>query len=753
MTIERLNFGAAAPYDAGTLAVHVARYGVVASLCRGRRVLDVACGQGYGAWLMASRWGAASVVAVDVDGDTIAAARRLFPHPAIAWVEMDGDALDPATLQPPFDLIVTVETLEHLADPQRFLASLGSLRSTDGTIVVSCPNDPWFYGTGRSKNVFHRHTFTFDRFRAVAEASLGPASRYLLGTTIGGFVTLPTDPSRVSGSVAGTSVENLQLAHEHTALLLPPDDTQATTRDAALYWVGVWGPVESPASTVAFATSADAPYRVDTVRPPRGFQGHDRTRLVLVADVRDWAYDNIAQQIGRHLGDVWDVRVVYLADYESATDCLFDVVTNREADVAHFFWREALFDILGGSSPAAIAARHGVDVEAFGARLAVVAFTTSVYDHLYTTPDALASREPFLWLVDAYSVSSEILHGVYARPGLPAPDLVIEDGVDLELFRPPPDGRPQDGGRALVVGWSGNSEWNRTADTDPKGFHTVLLPAIARLRADGVAVDVHLADVAVARRPRDEMPAFYQGIDVLVCSSVAEGTPNPVLEAMACGAAVVSTEVGIVPQVLGHEQRPFMLRERTPDVFAAALRRLAEDRALLRRLAEENVRRIRDWTWAQQMPKWMALFRLAMQRNDWRATQRKRWGWARDRARLDRQSEQLEAVRRHLREHADALRSAEQLARDRWDLMQRLEEAVRDRDRTIAATEAMAVERWDIMQRQAAYAAQLEAALTERDARLDQLHARVAGLEADLRYARSPRGMARTLAGRALGRP
>ncbi|WZB73295.1 glycosyltransferase family 4 protein [Achromobacter xylosoxidans] len=44
------------------------------------------------------------------------------------------------------------------------------------------------------------------------------------------------------------------------------------------------------------------------------------------------------------------------------------------------------------------------------------------------------------------------------------------------------------------------------------------------------------------------MPAYYNSLDLYVCPSAIEGTPNPVLEAMACGVPVISTDVGIVPK-------------------------------------------------------------------------------------------------------------------------------------------------------------------------------------------------------------
>ena len=60
---ERLQFGSEMAYNAMDAAEHLARYAMLRSICVGKRVLDVACGEGYGSYLLA-QWGAASVTAV-----------------------------------------------------------------------------------------------------------------------------------------------------------------------------------------------------------------------------------------------------------------------------------------------------------------------------------------------------------------------------------------------------------------------------------------------------------------------------------------------------------------------------------------------------------------------------------------------------------------------------------------------------------------------------------------------------------------
>jgi glycosyltransferase involved in cell wall biosynthesis len=104
------------------------------------------------------------------------------------------------------------------------------------------------------------------------------------------------------------------------------------------------------------------------------------------------------------------------------------------------------------------------------------------------------------------------------------------------------------------------------------------------------------------------MPTFYGGIDVYCCASIAEGTPNPVLEAMASGVPVVSTDVGIVPEVLGPLQHRFILRQRSATELAAVIERLLGAPSSLLELAQENLDSIRAWDWAERARSYAEFF-------------------------------------------------------------------------------------------------------------------------------------------------
>ncbi len=354
-----------------------------------------------------------------------------------------------------------------------------------------------------------------------------------------------------------------------------------------------------------------------------------KPRIALVVDSEGWAFANIATQIQRHLGHLYEFDLISMTSLAEVEEARWRerggkgpfipgggmalgplLIQSQSYDLIHVFWREYL--LLADKEPLRAYARSiGLEADEFSRRFVEPAcVTTAVYDHLFSEPEALAQRGPMLNdLVADYYVSSAKLHRIYCQsPMLRPPSAIIEDGVDTEIFVPMnlqrleavPD-------REIIIGWVGNSGWSADI-ADFKGVNTILRPAVEQLAAEGMKLRLQLADRQTGFIPHDEMPRYYAGIDLYVCTSMCEGTPNPVLEAMACGVPVISTDVGVVPQVFGQAQAEFILAERSVDCLKAAIRRIAGDRANFMRLSQENLGSVTSWTWQRQTEKFAAFF-------------------------------------------------------------------------------------------------------------------------------------------------
>jgi glycosyltransferase involved in cell wall biosynthesis/GT2 family glycosyltransferase len=334
-------------------------------------------------------------------------------------------------------------------------------------------------------------------------------------------------------------------------------------------------------------------------------------KITLVIDVDHWAFGNIARQICRYLSDRFEFQVIPIAVLGNINQVL---MLAENSEIVHFFWREDVLQI-GNAQYNRYVEHLGISPEAFKKRFQTKAFTTSIYDHLLQDEASLKHRSEPYRLLAGYTVANDKLLGFYGQHAdFPAPWGTTEDGVDLTLFKPMNLGRLSTvHERELVVGWAGNSKWEGQTE-DFKGLHTLLKPVVDELRQEGFHIRLHLADRQVRLTPHHEMPAYYSEIDVYVCPSKIEGTPNPVLEAMACGVPVVSTDVGIVPQAFGPLQHQFILAERSKECLKESLRRLLLKPGQLAELSLENLESIEAWDWSIKVENFAKFFSIVLEK-------------------------------------------------------------------------------------------------------------------------------------------
>lgn len=114
----------------------VSRYDFASRYVQGRRVLDIACGSGFGSRRLAEA-GAQSVTGVDLSDDALAFARLNFSHPIVEYVQ--GDLLN-LTYCEDFDVVVSSETTEHTTEYLRALAQLHQALRPGGVLIITTPN-------------------------------------------------------------------------------------------------------------------------------------------------------------------------------------------------------------------------------------------------------------------------------------------------------------------------------------------------------------------------------------------------------------------------------------------------------------------------------------------------------------------------------------------------------------------------------------------------------------------------------------
>lgn len=131
---------------------HWHRYALARQLGLHRTVLDVACGEGYGAAMVAEN--ANRVVGVDISAEAIRHAGNRYGHQAnLEFITASCDCLPFPDAS--FDLAISFETIEHIETQQAFIAELARVLRPDGVLLLSSPNKRLYSDAHDYHNEFH----------------------------------------------------------------------------------------------------------------------------------------------------------------------------------------------------------------------------------------------------------------------------------------------------------------------------------------------------------------------------------------------------------------------------------------------------------------------------------------------------------------------------------------------------------------------------------------------------------------------
>ncbi len=221
---------------------HVHRYAFARRYAAGRRVLDAACGEGYGSAILAGA--AREVVGVDIDAATVAHARASYASVRnLSFVE--GSAAKLPLPDASVDLVVSFETIEHLeaGDQPRMLAEFARVLADGGALVLSAPNRPEYSESRGYVNPFHRHEHDRAELDRLLDAHFPArawhAQRVWLGSTVwregdgaNDVEAFVGDASTVANAPVPPAMYFVVVAARRAAALPPPAPALSLFSDA-----------------------------------------------------------------------------------------------------------------------------------------------------------------------------------------------------------------------------------------------------------------------------------------------------------------------------------------------------------------------------------------------------------------------------------------------------------------------------------------------------------------------------------------
>ena len=143
-----------------TTIEHLHRYAFATELIKEKKVLDIACGDGYGSNLMAKE--ANEVYGIDIDSKTINEAKVKYQKKNLSFVEgsIENIQLPAAT----FEAVVCFETIEHIDNHDKAISEIKKILKPDGVLIISTPEKGNYTDKPGNRNPFHKKELTESEF-------------------------------------------------------------------------------------------------------------------------------------------------------------------------------------------------------------------------------------------------------------------------------------------------------------------------------------------------------------------------------------------------------------------------------------------------------------------------------------------------------------------------------------------------------------------------------------------------------------
>jgi glycosyltransferase involved in cell wall biosynthesis len=137
-------------------------------------------------------------------------------------------------------------------------------------------------------------------------------------------------------------------------------------------------------------------------------------------------------------------------------------------------------------------------------------------------------------------------------------------------------------------------------------------PEASRLQALANSLSLSAAITFTGRLEPQAMASLYREIDIAINPSLVDNMPNSVLEALASGVPVVSTNVGGVPYIVSDGETALLVPPRSPEAMASAILRIIDEPRLCAQLIDNGLAEVQRYTWDTVWPLWEKVYESAI---------------------------------------------------------------------------------------------------------------------------------------------
>lgn len=294
--------------------------------------------------------------------------------------------------------------------------------------------------------------------------------------------------------------------------------------------------------------------------------------VVWAIDVKGWCFENIAKIVSMHLADGFRFKIQQ-----------HNTIVNETCDILVSMW--------WGNT----------------ARLNSVCNAERIMGMIYdglswkVNPDSKHMMSLNLNSMDAVGICNKPFACDFEEQFSITPKIhILEDGVNTELFKgggaPPAE---------FCVGWVGNS--NRCTPGGPKDQKGL---AFIRKICGSAGVKLKVLDAAKGVSwPHSRMPEFYNQVSAVIIGSAFEGTPNPLLEGLASGKPVITTPVGLAPDIIQEGWNGWFINREDPTIAIdklKSIKRLGHDQLL--KMGEQATASVLPYSWEFKAQTWREAF-------------------------------------------------------------------------------------------------------------------------------------------------